>query len=106
MPAKFVITASAIRQLEMFSAALDAETARRAALTPEERRVENHERWLAEQRRSERYAARAKTYNAYVDRVNAERGRRANERQAAAVRAQTCMECFQIPAANGACCGD
>ncbi|MFI9026334.1 hypothetical protein [Streptomyces sp. NPDC053560] len=96
-------TASQVRQLEAFSSALGAELARYAALTPEERRAENHANWVAEQRYQERYAAWAEKYNAQVDRVNAERGRRANERRAEKVRAQTCMKCFQIPAANGEC---
>ncbi|MEU8870469.1 hypothetical protein AB0D24_04750 [Streptomyces javensis] len=93
------IPASVIGQLEAVTQALGAELARYAALTPEQRRAESRENWIAQQRYEERVA----TYNAAVDKVNRERGRRANEAQAAKVRAVTCGECFQIPAANGVC---
>ncbi|MCX5326313.1 hypothetical protein [Streptomyces sp. NBC_00120] len=91
--------ASVIGQLEALERAFRAELARQAALTPEQRRAESREMWLAQQRYEERVAA----YNAAADKVNRERGRRFNERQAAKVRAQTCTECFQVPAANGVC---
>ncbi|WP_432001597.1 hypothetical protein [Streptomyces sioyaensis] len=93
------IPASVIGRLEAVERALRAEFARYAALTPEQRRAEGREKWFAQRRYEERVA----TYNAAVDKVNRERGRRANERQAAKVRAETCGECFQIPAANGVC---
>ncbi|MFE0765392.1 hypothetical protein [Streptomyces smyrnaeus] len=92
-------SARLIRELEGFSNALRAESARRAALTPEERRAEDHARWISEQR----HAESVKAYNAAVEQVNRERGRRANQRQAARIRAQICGKCFQVPAANGVC---
>lgn len=70
-----------------------------ARLTPAQRRARNAEAWTAGQRYDERAAA----HNARVDRINAERGRARNAARAAAVRAQTCGECFQLPAANGKC---
>lgn len=70
-----------------------------AAMPPVERRERSAREWVERQR----YEERVKVYNEQVECVDRERGIARNEAQAAAVRAKTCMKCFQVPAANGEC---
>ncbi|MFJ3249117.1 hypothetical protein [Streptomyces sp. NPDC086782] len=70
-----------------------------ARLTPAQRRERSARQWEQRQRYEERVGA----YNEAVGHVDRERGRAHNAAAAAKVRAQTCMSCFQMPAANGEC---
>lgn len=70
-----------------------------AATTAAERRARSAAIWTGGQR----YDERVNAYNAQVEKVNRERGREANEREAAAVRKATCEGCWQVKAANGSC---
>ncbi|MGW4731806.1 hypothetical protein ACWEQC_22030 [Streptomyces shenzhenensis] len=88
-------------QLADVEAGLRAALAADAAMPRAERRERSARQWIAQQR----YEERVGDYSAKVEVVNRERGRARNEAQAAAVRAKTCPECFQVPAANGECCG-
>jgi hypothetical protein len=86
-------------QLADAEAGMRAWLAAEAAMPPAERRERSARQWTAQQR----YEERVSVYNEQVEYVNRERGRAHNEAQATAVRAKTCMECFQVPAANGEC---
>ncbi|MFI1956988.1 hypothetical protein ACH46L_03605 [Streptomyces althioticus] len=88
-----------VSELKAMEANLRGWLAADAAATPSERRERRAQEWDARQR----YEERARRYNEQVDMVNRERGRARNEAQAAKVRAKTCMDCFQVPAANGEC---
>ncbi|PWI05491.1 hypothetical protein DIZ27_38835 [Streptomyces sp. NWU339] len=90
---------SLVAELEAVGAGLRAALAADAAMPRAERRERSAQRWAAQQR----YEERVRDYNEKVDHVNRERGRARNRAQAAAVRAKTCMKCFQVPAASGEC---
>ncbi|MDQ0961994.1 hypothetical protein QFZ66_005872 [Streptomyces sp. B4I13] len=91
--------------LDLLGRLADADEGLRALLAAEaatplaDRRERNARQWTMQQR----YQERVTTYNEQVEHVNRERGRAHNKAQAAAVRAKTCTECFQVPAASGAC---
>ncbi|WP_019061729.1 hypothetical protein [Streptomyces prunicolor] len=86
-------------QLADVEAGLRAALAADAAMAPAERRERSAQEWVAQQRFEERVS----DYNGKVEFVNRERGRARNEVKAAAVRANTCTKCFQVPAASGEC---
>ncbi|MFF0092725.1 hypothetical protein ACFYSF_22570 [Streptomyces canus] len=94
-----IFTPEVIAGLEALDAGLREAFRADAEMDPADRRARSAATWTANQR----YAERVNVYNAQVEKVNRVRGRAANERKAAAVRAATCTKCFQVPAANGVC---
>ncbi|MFE7214573.1 hypothetical protein ACFU93_32455 [Streptomyces sp. NPDC057611] len=96
---RFADSSDILGRLQAADTALRAALRAEARLTPAQRRERSAREWTNRQRAEEAIGR----YNAAVDHVNRERGRVRNEAAAAEVRSQTCMKCFQMPAANGEC---